>query len=434
MRAPRSVTLHPMGTFSRSLKFAIDFLARVMTGFWPVMACRSAVAKSRILGFSLPSPTPMLMTIFSRRGTWKGLVYPRSFMRAGMTAVLNRSRRRGGTSPVTRARVATGAAAGAAAAPPLPPRGLAPGAGLPPWEALPPCGGFGLLALLSSAMAYALSMISPDRRAIRAFLPSASWRTPTRVGLLVCGSTSITLDRWIAPSRSMMPPWRSFCVGRWCFLIMLIFSTTTRPLPGTTRRTFPRLPRSLPATTTTVSPFRTCAMAMAVSSDDFRSKRDNLRELAVAQLARHGAEDARAHGVVVRLEEDDGVAVEAYVGAVLAADLLHRAHDHCPGHLALLHRPVRHRLLDGDDHDVAQGGVALVGAAQDADALRLLGARVVRDVEHASRLDHGALSVFLTTPGSGPDGCATASLSTTVGSPRSAPGHRPWSRSSRRGP
>src|SRR5712692_805673 len=253
-------------------------------------------------------------------------------------------------------------------------------------------------------MAYALSMISPDRRAIRAFLPSASSRTPTRVGLLVCGSTSITLDRWIAPSRSMMPPWRSFCVGRWCFLIMLIFSTTTRPFPGTTRRTFPRLPRSLPATTTTVSPLRTCAMAMGVSSDHFGSKRNDLRELPVPQLAGHRPEDARAHGIVVRLEEDDGIAVEPDVGAVLATDLLHR--------------PVRHRFLDGDDHDVAEGGVALVGAAHDADALGLLGARVVRDVEHASRLDHGALSPLLTRPGSRPDGCATASPWTSVASPR----------------
>src|SRR6266849_3634896 len=245
---------------------------------------------------------------------------------------------------------------------------------------------------------------------------------------------------------------------------MLSFSTTTRPLPGTTRRTLPRLPRSLPATTTTVSPFRTCAMAMAVSSipvpcrvewrarrgpreaaargvrgctlrvaadrersmaksigpasNDLRSERDDLGELPVAQLAGHGAEDARAHGVVVGLEQDHGVAVEADIGAVLAADFLDRAHDDGAGDLALLHRPVRHRLLDGDDHNIAERGVALVGAAHDADALRLLGARVVRDVEHASGLDHGARSPLLTRPGSGLDGCATASPWTSAAFPR----------------
>ncbi len=74
MRGPRSVTLHPMGEFSRSLKLAMDFFARVTTGFWPAMAPRSAVAKSSTFGFSLPSPTPMLITIFSSRGTWNGFV------------------------------------------------------------------------------------------------------------------------------------------------------------------------------------------------------------------------------------------------------------------------------------------------------------------------------------------------------------------------
>src|SRR5262249_20019414 len=72
----------------------------------------------------------------------------------GITAVRNRSRSRGGTSPVTRARAA-GAAAGAAAAPPLagrpaprPPRCPLPPAcgGLPPW------GAFGFVFSSASAM------------------------------------------------------------------------------------------------------------------------------------------------------------------------------------------------------------------------------------------------------------------------------------------
>src|SRR5215470_831134 len=73
----------------------------------------------------------------------------------GITAVRNRSRSRGGTSPVTRARVA-GAAGAAAAAPPLPGR---PGARPPGWPlpppcgALPPCGAFGFGFSSASAMA-----------------------------------------------------------------------------------------------------------------------------------------------------------------------------------------------------------------------------------------------------------------------------------------
>jgi hypothetical protein len=143
--------LQPIGAFSRSLKLAIDFLARVTTGFCPAMASRSAVAKSITLAFSLPSPTPMLITTFISRGTWKGFVYSRSFMSAGITAVRKRSRIRGGTSPLTLARLTTAGSAGAACAPRARP---------PPPGALPPCAGFGpfgafgdLSAFLSSAIA-----------------------------------------------------------------------------------------------------------------------------------------------------------------------------------------------------------------------------------------------------------------------------------------
>src|SRR6185369_13568161 len=96
----------------------------------------------------------------------------------------------------------------------------------------------------------------------------------------------------------------------------LIRSTTTRPSAGITRRTRPRLPRSRPAMTTTVSPFRTCACAIA-SSDDLGGQRDDLGELLVPELPRDGPEDARAHRVVVGLEEHHRVAVEADVRAVL---------------------------------------------------------------------------------------------------------------------
>src|SRR5262245_38408279 len=153
MRGPRSVTLQPIGAFSRSLKFAIDFLARVTTGFWPVIACRSAVAKSRTLAFSFPSPTPMLITIFSSRGTWKGLLYPRSFMSAGTTTLRNRSRSRGGTCPDTAARLA-GAAGSAWPACFPPPLGRAAACG-----PLPPAGAFcccGFAGFFSSAIALSL--------------------------------------------------------------------------------------------------------------------------------------------------------------------------------------------------------------------------------------------------------------------------------------
>src|SRR5215831_8258775 len=73
----------------------------------------------------------------------------------GITAVRNRSRSRGGTSPVTLARAAGAAGAAAAAAPPLAgrPAPRPPGWPLPPpCGALPPCGAFGFVFSSASAM------------------------------------------------------------------------------------------------------------------------------------------------------------------------------------------------------------------------------------------------------------------------------------------
>ena len=44
MRALRSVTLQPIGMFSRTLNCEIALRARVITGFWPAMSARSAAA------------------------------------------------------------------------------------------------------------------------------------------------------------------------------------------------------------------------------------------------------------------------------------------------------------------------------------------------------------------------------------------------------
>src|SRR5713226_4091578 len=129
---------------------------------------------------------------------------------------------------------------------------------------------------------------------------------------------------------------------------MLIRSMRTRFFSASTRSTLPRLPRSFPATTSTVSPFCTCAIAMAFS-DNLGSERNDLRELLVPELARHRPADPGAHGVVVGLEQHDGVPVEADVRAVLPADLFHRSRHLRPRDLPLLDRAVRHRFLDGND-------------------------------------------------------------------------------------
>jgi hypothetical protein len=47
--ALRSVTLQPIGWFSRSLKVAIATREKVTIGFWPAISARSAAAVSAFL-------------------------------------------------------------------------------------------------------------------------------------------------------------------------------------------------------------------------------------------------------------------------------------------------------------------------------------------------------------------------------------------------
>ena len=69
MRARRSVTLTPTGMPSRSLKAAIDFLARRTFGRSPAIVASCSVAASSMFESCLASPTPMFSVIFSTRGT-----------------------------------------------------------------------------------------------------------------------------------------------------------------------------------------------------------------------------------------------------------------------------------------------------------------------------------------------------------------------------
>src|SRR6266704_329970 len=87
MVSPRRVTMAPMGMPSRTLKAAMDFLALVVTGFWPAIAARSATRGSMILTFWVASPRPMLMTIFSSLGIAMALVMLSSLPSACLISV-----------------------------------------------------------------------------------------------------------------------------------------------------------------------------------------------------------------------------------------------------------------------------------------------------------------------------------------------------------
>src|SRR5258708_26271179 len=83
MRSPRSVTAQPMGMPLRILKFAMDFFARVMMAFWPVIWPSSCAAVSSSLTFWLASPRPMLTVTFCSLGTAIMFFQPKCFISAG---------------------------------------------------------------------------------------------------------------------------------------------------------------------------------------------------------------------------------------------------------------------------------------------------------------------------------------------------------------
>src|SRR6478672_11542022 len=126
--------------------------------------------------------------------------------------------------------------------------------------------------------------------------------------------------------------------------------------------------------------------------EHLRREADDLHEVAVAQLARDGPEDAGAARVVLRVDDHGRVLVERDVRAVLAPELLLRAHDDGLDDLALLDRPLRVGLLHRGGDDVSHARVAAARAAHHADAEDLAGAGVVGDLEAGLVLDHFARS------------------------------------------
>src|SRR3954466_5141655 len=131
--------------------------------------------------------------------------------------------------------------------------------------------------------------------------------------------------------------------------------------------------------------------------EHLRREADDLHEVAVAQLAGDGAEDARPPRVVLRVDDHRGVLVEGDVRAVLAPELLLRAHDDGLDDLALLDGALRVGLLDGRRDDVADPRVAPARAALDADAEDLARAGVVGALEARLVLDHRARSRISTS-------------------------------------
>src|SRR5205823_2752646 len=96
------------------------------------------------------------------------------------------------------------------------------------------------------------------------------------------------------------------------------------------------------------------------------------------QFAGNSPEDAGAAGVVIVVEQHQGVTIEAHVAAVFAAGGNPRADDHALDHVAGLDLTAGQRLLHAGLDDVAQVSHAALVAAEYLDAHHFLGTRVIR--------------------------------------------------------
>src|SRR3954463_12303301 len=113
-----------------------------------------------------------------------------------------------------------------------------------------------------------------------------------------------------------------------------------------------------------------------------------------AQLADDRAEDTGADRLLVVVDEDGRVRIEADRRAVGTMDVLGGADDDRLVDVALLDAAAGCRFLDGHDDDVADARETALRPAQHLDALDALRAAIVRDVEIGLHLDHRSNSFF----------------------------------------
>src|SRR4051812_14088733 len=223
-------------------------------------------------------------------------------------------------------------------------------------------------------------------------------------------------------SLSMIPPCMVAVRALVWRLATLTPSTITLFWAGRTRMTMPSLPRSLPVSTRTRSPFlilrpaiscrllprragnirRFAATARAfwvavLPSQHLRCERDDAHEALVAQLPADGTEDAGPPGLLLVVDEHGRVLVEADVGAVRPPLLLLHPDDDALHDVALLHARARDRVLDGGDEDVPDRGVAAARATEHLDAEHLLRPAVVSHAQARLLLDHRARSITSVT-------------------------------------
>src|SRR3984957_10793398 len=158
----------------------------------------------------------------------------------------------------------------------------------------------------------------------------------------------------------------------------------TRSRLGMARTTSAFLPLSLPDRTITWSPL------WIFMSKHLRCERHDAHEALVAQLAADGPEDAGPARLLLVIDENGGVLVEADVAAVGTPLLLLRPHDDALDDVALLDGSAGDGVLDRGHEHVTDAGVAPARPSEHADAEHLTCAGIVGDPEPGLLLNHRA--------------------------------------------
>src|SRR6266478_3027634 len=361
MRSPRSVTAQPMGMPLRILKFAMDFLARVMMAFCPVICPSSCAAVSSSLTFWLASPRPMFTVTFFSLGTAIMFFQPKCFISAGTVSLRYLSCNR-----LFIAALVSSFAGGLLLA-------------LLVQGAAATLAGAHLGAVRQNVVSDArvLAAIGADHHNVGNVDACFLFDNATLDVLAGIGAGVALHDGHVLDDHGVF---------------LGVDAKHAAALAGIAPRNHAHLVALADADSAALGAF----VCEGHRLPNLRSQGNDLGEFLFAQLAGHGAEDARADRLAGVVNQDRGVVVEADVGAIPAPALFAHAHNHRLYHGALLDLALRRGFLDRRSDDVAESGLQTDVAAQRQNAHQLARAGIVRHRQPGSHLNHRSapLSLF----------------------------------------
>src|ERR1700729_2069749 len=127
-------------------------------------------------------------------------------------------------------------------------------------------------------------------------------------------------------------------------------------------------------------------------SEHLRGERNDAHEALVAQLAADGPENASPARLLLVIDENGGVLVEADVATVRPPLLLLRSHDDALDDVALLDGGTGDGVLDRGHEYITDAGVTPARPSEHPDAEHLARAGVVGHPESGFLLNHRARS------------------------------------------